>query len=185
MPKKAIHVALRWTVIDWSPADTWKKNTLPALIKAGADPKLIYQSVYVIRLNGNFCIQYPKNESPVVYIGEGRFGSRITKHRKWAAQLEDLVGSYSFQICLATPRVRANETAYRDCEAVLLARFKEKFKSTPLWNKQSERRQSTHLEYSDKQLDYALCKRSGAKYQWALRPMPSSPFHKSYGQTHS
>jgi hypothetical protein len=179
-----VHVALSWTVIDWHPDDTWKKTTLPALIAAGVDPNLIDRSVYVIRLNGNFCVHYPNGESPTVYVGEGRFGSRINSHRKWAAELKELIGTYSFQVCVATPRVKKNDRAYLDCEAVLLDRFGKKFQSAPLWNKQFESRKFPHHVYSDRQVDYALCKRSGAKYMWAIRPMPSSSFHRSYGKTH-
>jgi hypothetical protein len=182
--KQSIHVPLSWTVIDWHPDDTWKKTTLPSLADAGADIKNIDRSVYVIRLNGDYAIHYPKGESPVVYVGEGRFGSRINSHRKWAAELNELVGEYLFQICLATPRVKKNPDAYRDCEAVLLNRFGEKFRSAPLWNKQFESRLFPHHEYSLKSLDYALCKRSGAKYKWAIRPMRSSTFFSNYGKTH-
>ena len=179
-----VHVALNWYVIDWDPLDTWQKTTLPALIAAGVNPKLIDRSVYVIRLNGNFAIHYPKGESPTVYIGEGKFSSRITMHRKWAKQLTELVGEFSFQICIATPQVQNNRLAHTDCEAVLLDRFGQKFKSAPLWNKQFEKRRFLHHEYSKQQLDYAICKRSGAKYKWAIRPMPSSVFWRSYGKTH-
>lgn len=183
MPR-LVHVALSWTVIEWKPVDTWKKITLPALIAAGAKSALIDRSVYVIRLNGNFAIQYPKGESPTVYIGEGNFSSRITMHRKWAAELKELVGDFSFQVCLATPRVQNNDLTYKDCESVLLGRFGQRFKSAPLWNKQFEKRKFPHHTYSAKQLDYAICKRSGAKYEWAIRPMPSSSFWRSYGKTH-
>lgn len=182
--KPSIHVALSWTVIDWHPDDTWKKITLPSLAEAGADISNIDRSVYVVRLNGDYAIHYPNGESPVVYIGEGNFGSRINSHRKWAAELQELVGGYLFQVCLATPRVQKSEFAYRDCEAVLLDRFGEKFNSAPLWNKQFESRLFPHHVYSSRSLDYALCKRSGAKYKWAIRPMRSSSFFRSYGKTH-
>ena len=170
--------------IDWSPSDTWKGTTLPALIAKGANPKLIKRCVYVIRLDGNFCVRYPKGESPVVYVGEGKFGGRITSHRKWAAELEELVQKSSFQVCVASPRVRNNEDAYRDCEAALLQRFAKKFHSAPLWNKQFEKRRFLHYQYSQRQLDYALCKRSGAKYKWAIQPMRASMFYGTYGRTH-
>jgi hypothetical protein len=182
--RNPVQVALGWTVIDWNPDDTWKKTTFPALQDAGISQNDIDRCVYVIRLNGDFCIQYPNGESPTVYIGEGNFGSRVTSHRKWAAELKELVGEYSFQVCVATPRVKNNDQTYKDCEAVLLDRFGVKFSSAPLWNKQFESRRFPHHVYSEKQVDYAISKRSGAKYKWAIQPMPSSPFHRSYGKTH-
>lgn len=38
------------------------------------------KSVYVIRLAGNFVIQYPRDISPVLYIGQGKFQNRINSH---------------------------------------------------------------------------------------------------------
>ena len=143
------------------------------------------RSVYVIRLNGYNAVAYPKGESPTLYVGEGNFKNRITSHRKWAADLIDLVGGFQFQVCVATPRVKSVDRAYLDCEAALLERFHLKFQSAPLWNKQLEKRRFPHHVYADRSLDYALCKRSGAKYEWAFRPMPSSPFYRSYMKTHA
>ena len=182
---RQVHVPLSWEVIDWHPSDNWTKVTYPRLVEAGIDIDRIKKCVYVIRLNGDYAIDYPDGESPVVYIGEGNFNSRIKLHRKWAANLKELVGEYLFQVCVATPRVQNCDKAYRDCEAVLLDRFSEKFGSAPLWNKQFESRLHDNHSYSVKSLDYALCKRSGAKYKWAIRPMRSSPFFRSYGKTHS
>ena len=179
-----VRVSLSWSVIDWHPEDTWKKVTLPALLEAGVKPHLIDRSVYVIRLNGDYAVDYPGGQSPAVYIGEGSFSRRINCHRKWAAELQELVGKYIFQVCIATPRVKNQEKTYRDCEAVLLDQFGKKFKSAPLWNKQFETRLFPHHVYAPRSLDYALCKRSGAKYKWAIRPMPSSVFYRSYGKTH-
>lgn len=183
MPK-LVHIPLGWSRIEWQPGYTWIKNTKPNLISAGVDPNQLDRCVYVIRLNGDYAIAYPGGETPVVYIGEGNFSSRINSHRKWVSGLQDLVGEFTFQVCIAFPRVRNNEYAYQDCEAALLDRFKKKFKSAPLWNKQFEKRRSKHYLYNERQMDESLCKRSGAKYKWALRPMPSSEFYRDYERTH-
>jgi hypothetical protein len=182
--ENSVHVALDWSLIDWLPDETWQKDTLPKLIENGVNPNNINRSVYVIRLNGNYTIQYPHGESPTVYVGEGNFFSRINCHKKWISEIRDPVNNFSFQVCIATPRVRKNEYAYIDCEAALLARFGEKFRSAPLWNKQFETRRCPHYVYSQRQLDYVLCMRSGSKYKWALKPMPSSPFFESWRKTH-
>lgn len=178
-----VHVTLPWTRIDWLPNETWKKNTLPKLDQAGVKPADLKRSVYVIRLNGDYCVEYPGGESPTLYIGEGNFGQRITSHRTWISELKELVGDFSFQIRIVVPRVRNNKEAYLDCEAALLERFVELFGSAPLWNKQFETRRNGY-SYSQSQLDQAICKGSGAKYKWAIKPMKSSPFYSEFMRTH-
>jgi len=179
-----VTVPLIWTCVEWHPDETWGKTLLPRLVERGADKNRLDRSVYVVRLAGNFAISYPAGESPVAYVGEGSFGSRISSHKKWARLLEELVGEFMFEVCVATPRIKNQENTYLDCEAVLLQRFGERFGSAPLWNKQFERRRFPHHQYSRDKLDYVLGKRSGAKYHWALKPMKSSPFYQSYLKTH-
>ncbi len=179
-----VTVPLVWTCVDWLPDETWGKTLLPRLVDSGAIAKHLDRSVYVIRLAGNFAISYPDGESPAVYVGEGSFGSRIASHKKWARKLEELVGEFKFQVCVATPRVKNQPNTYLDCEAAVLHRFGERFGSAPLWNKQFERRRFQHHNYSQDKLDYVIGKRSGAKYHWALKPMKASPFYASYLKTH-
>lgn len=178
-----VSVALKWHRVEWMPDDTWKKATLPKVIAAGVDPDELKRSVYVIRLNGDFCVQYPRGESPAVYVGEGNFAQRINAHRQWVSGLRELVGDFSFQVCIGIPRVRNNPKAYLDTEAALIERFAHLFGSAPLWNKQFEGRRNGY-SYSTRQVDEALCKRSGAKYKWAIKPMKSSPFYRNYVRTH-
>lgn len=179
-----VQVALRWHRISWRPGEPWARETRPKLEAKGVDLKELPKSVYVIRLNGNFCIKYPTGESPTLYIGEGRFAQRIRRHGAWVQGLEELVGDFSFQVCLALPRVANNAEAYRDCEAALIDRFAQHFGSAPLWNKQFETRRFPHYEYNNRQMDQTLCKRSGAKYKWAVAPMKSSGFYENFVRTH-
>ena len=147
-----VSVALDWKRIDWMPNETWKKDILPKLNAVGLSLTDLKRSVYVIRLNGEFCIQYPRGQSPTIYIGEGRFGQRINSHRAWVRELEELVGDFAFQVRIAVPRVKNNADAYLDCEAALLDRFGELFGTAPLWNKQYESRRNGY-EYNDKQVN--------------------------------
>jgi hypothetical protein len=78
-----VNVALDWKHIDWMPDETWTKNILPKIKAVGLTSAELKRSVYVIRLNGDFCIQYPWGESPTIYIGEGNFNQRINNHRSW------------------------------------------------------------------------------------------------------
>lgn len=180
---KTVHVPLQWKAIDWLPEETWKKSLVPKLENEGIRIPDLKRSVYIIRLNGDFAVDYHRGESPCVYVGEGNFYSRIMQHKSWVREIRELVGKFSFQVCIATPRVKNNSEAYLDTEAALLQRFAFHFHTAPLWNKQFEARRCEHYEYSEKQLDYGLCKRSGAKYKWAIRPMKSSLFYDSYQKT--
>lgn len=177
-----VNVPLDWHRIDWMPGDMWKRDILPKLIRAGITEAMLGRCVYVIRLNGDFCIGYPNGESPTIYIGEGRFSTRISKHRSWLRDIQILVGEFSFQICVAVPRVRKNGYAYQDAEAALLEYFGKKYGTTPLWNKQYETRKCPHYIYNELSIKEALNKRSGAKYHWAIRPMKSSPFYRCFKQ---
>lgn len=178
-----VNVALDWKRIDWMPNETWKKNILPKLEAVGLKPADLKRSVYVIRLNGDFCIQYPLRQSPTIYIGEGNFAQRINSHRPWVTELEKLVGDFAFQVRIAIPRVNNSPDAYLDCEAALIARFGDLFGTAPLWNKQYESRRHGYL-YNQKQVDQAICKGSGAKYKWAIAPMRSSTFYANFRRTH-
>lgn len=178
-----VNVALTWHRIEWDPDETWKRTTLPKLAKAGVSEGDLARCVYVLRLNGNFCIQYPTGQSPTLYVGEGNFRQRINAHRSWVAELEELAGDFSFQVCVAMPRVRKNVYAYQDCEAALIERFAIHYGSAPMWNKQFESRRNSYV-YSERQMDQALCKRSGAKYKWAVAPLKASGFYENYVRTH-
>lgn len=178
-----VEVALDWKRIDWMPHETWTRKILPKLKAVGLTQIQLKRSVYVIRLNGDYCIQYPKGQSPTIYVGEGSFGQRINSHRSWVRDLEELVGEFAFQVRIAIPRVRNNSDAYLDCEAALLERFGQLFGTAPLWNKQYEKRRNGY-SYSQRQIDQPLCKGSGTKYKWAIAPMKSCPFHKNFLKTH-
>jgi hypothetical protein len=182
--RKPVHVDLQWQRLEWLPEETWRRDTLPNLLDRGFKPLALKRCVYVIRLNGDFCIDYPSGESPVVYIGEGAFGSRIVQHRSWMAELRDLVGEFAFQVRIAIPRVRRNPAAYKDTEAALLLRFKERYGSLPLWNKQLEYRRHPHYVYEQQSVDDAIGLGSGKRYKWALKPMKASPFYADYLRTH-
>lgn len=177
-----VNVPLDWHRIEWMPGDTWKRDILEKLTQTGIKQGQLHRCVYVIRLNGDFCIAYPGGDSPTIYIGEGRFGQRIAQHARWVAPIQNLVGDFSFQVCIAIPRVRSSEYAYRDTEAALLDYFGKKYGTTPLWNKQYETRTRPHYVYNERSIKEALNKRSGTRYLWAIRPMKSSPFHRCFVQ---
>lgn len=174
-----VSVSLVWHRLNWhlehSPA-----ALVDQLYACRVSREDLLRSVYVIRLNGNFCIQYPKGTSPTVYVGEGDFPERMKKHAEWLKGLSDELMGHSFQVCVALPRVNNNENAYMDTEAVLIERFIQLFGIAPLWNKQKEARKFDHHQYDPRQTDEALCMRSGSKYKWAVMPLKSSLFFSSF-----
>lgn len=174
-----VSVSLIWHRLDWRPKEN-PVALVDQLHALGVGREDLFRSVYVIRLNGNFCIQYPNGTSPTVYVGEGDFPVRIKKHAEWLKGLSDELMGDSFQVCVALPRVRKNENAYMDTEAVLIQRFIQMFGIAPLWNKQKENRKFDHHEYVLREIDEALCKRSGSKYKWAVMPLKSSQFFSSF-----
>lgn len=184
MPNQ-VDIDLQWERLDWLPDETWKRDTLPNLLDLGFRPGALRRCVYVIRLNGNFAIDYPWGQSPVLYVGEGKFGQRIISHREWVSELRELVGDFAFQVRIAIPRVRKNANAYLDAEAAVLIRFRELYGSAPLWNKQMEKRRHPHYVYNRKSIDDAIGLGSGKRYKWALQPMKASPFYEDYVRTHA
>lgn len=183
MRMKPVNISLDWASIEVNPTDTWEKVIVPRLAEVGVKPESLSRSVYVIRLNGNFCIEYPWGVSPVLYIGEGNFKQRVTSHRAWIGELEELVGQFSFEVRIATPRVKNNNIAYRDCEAYMIDRFGELFGSAPLRNAQFETRLCPHYVYNQAKVDKALQIGRGRRFQWAFKPMPASGFYKLYHKT--
>lgn len=143
-----VHVPLDCKRIDWLPHETWTKETLPKLEAVGIKANDLRRCVYVIRLNGDYCIEYPGGTSPTLYVGQGNFKHRITRHRTWITGLKDLVGDFEFQLCITLPRVQKCENAYLDAEAAILDRFAERYRSAPLWNKRFQNRLYDHT-YSD------------------------------------
>jgi hypothetical protein len=179
-----VDVELKWHKIDWTPNDAWRKDIVPKLKACSLTVIDLSRGVYVIRLNGEYCIQYPKGRSPTLYVGEGRFIQRFKRHRAWITELQDLVRDFSFQIRIAVPRVKNSLQAYRDCEAALLDRFGVKFGSTPLWNRQFETRLFGNYKYKNVQMDEAICRGKGTKYKWELKPLRASRFYDVYHQGH-
>ena len=55
-----VQVALNWKYIEWLPNETWKKQTLPKLEEVGLRINELKRSVYVIRLNGDYCMNIRK-----------------------------------------------------------------------------------------------------------------------------
>jgi hypothetical protein len=178
------HLTLSWERVNWLPDEEWGNETLPKLINIGLSIQDIRRSVYVIRLNGNFCIEYPGGESPTVYIGEGNFKQRIDNYKWWLSGLQELVGHSMFEILIAVPRVRNNMKAHCLTEAALLEHFRERYKTFLLWNKQRETCKEGYT-FNKEFMDEAVCKGRGSRYKWAIKPIKNSLFYFDYINTHN
>lgn len=173
-------VELNWYWISWNTEQTWSE-TEQKLLEADVNINELSRSIYIIRLNGNFCVNYSTGKSPCVYIGEGNFKERLTSHKgRWLPDLGELSDS-EFLIYIAVPRVKNAIDTYRDCEAATIERFKEKFGCLPLWNKQNEKRIYSH-KYPYEEIDKIIGIGKGVRYLWAVEPMPASPYYAAFNK---
>jgi hypothetical protein len=179
----ATNVDISWTWLDWDPDYTWSKNIAPQLDEADIPVSKLDRCVYVIRTNGLFAIDYPYKPSPAIYIGEGNFQQRLSRHKSWLGDLEDLVRDYSFCIGIAFPRVPNNSEAYKDCEAALIQKFREIHGSAPMANSHMEYRRSDYI-YDEDALREAILIGKGVRFKWAIKPMPSAALYDAYHKTH-
>ena len=128
------------------------------------------KAVYVIRLCPPFLIMYDSGESPVTYIGRGKFQQRMTSHLKsWISPLSRSLKDGKFEVLLAEPRAQNNVHFYRDVEADLISKFELEYGLIPVRNKKHESHDHHH-EYSMKELHRAFGMGSGNHYHWSIWP---------------
>ena len=175
-----------WKTILWDPStDTWKRSLVGKLQAVNFPPnielleRMLERAVYVIRLNGVFAVKYPNGTSPTIYIGEGNFKQRISHHREWVNELQELAGPNGFEVRIATPRVQNHEGAYQACEADLLKEFKEIFGTVPLRNRQVENTNFAH-KYVDEEITQVLKIGQGRRYLWEIAPMKANALFEAY-----
>jgi hypothetical protein len=125
-------VSLRWFNLDFEPGDSIALVTEKLKEKRLLDLQALPQSVYVIRLAGNFAIEYPGGLSPVVYIGQGKFRGRLNAHRKWLEKLHNLIAQSPLQVRFCMPRSGNGVPLHKELESHLLRTFEEKYLQRPL-----------------------------------------------------
>ena len=161
-----------------------KSRVENVLVENGVPLDLWERGVYVIRLLPPFAIRYPRADSPVVYIGEGNIPQRISSHNKsWLTALlgEGVDAQVEAMICF--PRVRNNQTAYKQLEASLLGYFRNSYNSLPLNNRQNETAYNNH-QYDSHSIVQALGLGAGKRYKWSLEPMKANRFYEVFHRTH-
>lgn len=161
-----------WKTVRVPPSETVSWRATKAWLEK-ADAKMGPQSVYVIRTTKPFAIAYEQMASPVMYIGEGDFGSRLKSHLKnWIQPLIQSLSELTIEVCFTEIKVKGNSDAYKDVEADLLWRFAEKYGSVPLMNRQFEYHDRDH-EY-ERNFFKPIQSQKGSGYLWAIRPLISN-----------
>ena len=143
------------------------------------------QCVYVIRLMGEFAVDYPGGFSPVIYIGEGQAYSRLYNHTYWLASLMSAVPQLGVEVHIAQIARRNHDTLYQYVEADLIRWFAEDYKSLPWFNQQRERTKEQQYEYepaASRLLRRHLGVGSGSAFLWAIKPTHNNDQHEPYAK---
>lgn len=151
--------------------DKWPQNRRPA------------QCVYVIRLIGDVAAAYPKDFSPVIYVGEGNAYSRLYDHTNWLVPLVLSVPKVGVEVRIVEIARRNNLTLYRYIEADLLRWFCEDYGALPWFNRQHERtKEDVHDYESDAkgELRKLIGVGSGKRFLWAIQPTKNNGLHEPY-----
>ncbi|HDZ75617.1 MAG TPA: hypothetical protein ENH55_23195 [Aurantimonas coralicida] len=151
-------------------ADGWKNMKIWL---ADFESNLPSKSVYVIRTNRPFSINYRNKASPVLYIGEGNFQKRFRSHMKrWISDLSTHFPNLEIDVRFQPIKVRNNPAAYKEVEADLIWSFAERYGSTPMFNSQFEYHEKVHI-YENGFFN-VLHPGSGKGYHWGLTPLASN-----------
>ena len=164
------------------------RNARSALIDAfktvskQANLSEIKQGVYVIRLARGMVVNYHKQHSPIVYIGQGAVLNRIQQHYEGKLfEFMQSLGGVDFEFLIAEPwkPYYRKQDFHKQVEFSLIKQFGEIFggldgrSKFPLMNR---------IAGSDRGLDIdgdwwrKPLKRSGSRTNWVLQPGPHSGF---------
>ncbi|BCG46462.1 hypothetical protein GEOBRER4_n1258 [Citrifermentans bremense] len=174
-------ININWHWITYEIGSKWKKDVLPQLGKLEISESDLSSSVYVIRVAGYFAIKYPKAISPVLYIGEGNFKTRIEQHRNWLGNMSEIMSEFPLEIAFCLPKCTGNNHCrHKDTEAAMLHAFKDKFGLAPLKNKQMEYARIDHEYLPRLAFNDAINIGRGVRCDWAIEPMPSNIHYNEY-----
>jgi hypothetical protein len=141
------------------------------------------QSVYVIRLNGNVAAAYPRDFSPVIYVGEGNAFNRVYQHTSWLVPLVLSVPKVSIEVRIAEVARRNNSTLYKYVEADLIRWFQTDYGALPWFNQQRERNKEEYYTYesdAERDLRRLIGVGAGNTFLWAIQPTKNNDLHEPY-----
>ena len=171
------NIPIQWFNLEFNPGDTFSAVTDRLKTKKRLDLSLLPNSVYVIRLAGNFAIQYPSGVSPTIYIGQGKFRGRLNAHRTWLEKLHSLVAETSLQVKFCMPRSADDKPLNRELEAFLLNSFEQTYGQKPLQNKQGGK-QDESFSFHQGKIGHVIGPGAGRNYAWAIRALKANPYFK-------
>lgn len=136
--------------------------------------------VYIIRLSGDFAVQYPRDFSPVIYVGEGAAHSRLQSHAgNWLVDLARGIQGIGVDIRVAEVARKNHATFYQYIEADMLDMFQRAYGSLPWFNQQRETSKKGWYPWDDdamRDLTKNLGIGSGKKFIWAIQPTKNHPY---------
>ncbi len=176
----AVKIGVDWGKLHLEAPTHWLELRREAADKLDINASAIERCVYVIRLNGFFCIQYPLGQSPVLYIGRGNFKTRITQHINWINTLCKSMEQVRFSIWFFTPRKQRTIDAYKTVEADLIAGFYDEYGALPMLNKSIPKRKYDYEYDPQNKFRQAFLRGSGTNFRWAVSPMPSEESYAAY-----
>lgn len=164
-------------------------QSLPAIrkhLQAGW-PKIrrAQQCVYIIRLLGDVSIDYPRDFSPVIYIGEGNAYRRLYQHAGWLAPLVTSVKNTGVEIHIAEVVRRNRRQLYKHVEADLLRWFVDIYGSLPWFNRQRESSMEGRYSYDKsalRSLKTRINRGSGHTFLWAIKPTYNNYLYEPYAK---
>jgi hypothetical protein len=174
------NVRVEWKWIEWNVNFKWREQIVPQLEKHGLTENDLRTCVYVIVADGLFAIDYPKRVSPTLYIGSGNFKSRLAQHESWLSEITHLVHDYRFSIAVCRPKTRDGQHVHKAMEAALLREFVELHGCIPIRNKKMEHPQEDFNYVPYEKFKKPLIIGRGYRYHWAIRPLNSNPYHRSF-----
>lgn len=172
-------VRVQWEWLNWNHGDVWSEDMVPQLERHGLSEQDLRTCVYVIAANGLFAIDYPRGVSPALYIGSGNFKHRLMQHQSWLSEITSLVHDYSFSIAVCKPRSKAH-LVHKDMEGALLHKIREMYGCIPIRNNRIENPYVEYRYQSEAEFKRPLMIGRGVRYHWAIRPLKSNRFYKSY-----
>lgn len=142
------------------------------------------QCVYVIRLAGHFAVQYPKDFSPVIYIGEGSASDRLYNHAgNWLVDLVRNVPGVGVNVRIAEVARKNHPSLYQYVEADMLDIFQRAYGAIPWFNQQSEvSKQRRYKWKKDAWQDMVkhLGVGSGNTFRWAIQPTKNNIHYRAF-----
>ena len=150
----------------------------------GVTEEQMTRSVYIIRLTGSFLIEYPRCNSPVLYVGRGDAPNRLATHlARWLSDAFWFGSDTQVEVRMLRPRRRGRRDYFKNVEADLIDMFLERAGALPFFNRCREPKFSGRIDYGpsqDRRLRQLLGTGSGKRPHWALSPTPANPHYDTY-----